>query len=365
MKKKWKLLIVDIREFGRVGYRFLFKRGYRLFCWFERIKDGLTRILYRQRGRFAGPFIHMGMVGLLAMGIVLAPVLASSFPGVAADPWGGEAAPSSLVREITDDGTATQESQKPRDRIEDYVVKPGETVSGIADKFGVDTDTIRWENNMDSVNDIALGQHLKILPVSGVSHKVARGETVFTIAKKYQASSQAIVDFPFNTFADNETFALAVGQTLIVPDGKRPNVVPWNPSLYVAQRTPDAGAVTGTGQFVWPIGGIITQRYVWYHRGLDIATGYGTSVLAADSGRVIVAGWPDNSGYGNRVMLDHGNGFGTLYGHLARVDVTVGQTVNRGDKIGLEGSSGRSTGPHLHFEIRRGGVAVNPLDYLK
>lgn len=365
MRKKWKLLVADIREFGRVWYGFLFKRGYKLFSRFEKIKDGVIRVLYRQRGRFAGPFVHLGMVGLLAMGVVLAPVLASSFPGIAPDPWGGEAAPSSLIREITDDGTSTQESEKPRDKIEDYEIKPGETVSVIAARYGVDTDTIRWENNLDSVNDIKPGQHLKILPVTGVSHRVARGETVFTIAKKYQASSQAIVDFPFNTFADNETFALAVGQTLIVPDGKRPNVVPWNPSLYVAQRTPNAGSVTGTGQFVWPIGGVITQRYVWYHRGLDIAAGSGTPVLAADAGRVIVAGWPDNGGYGNRVMIDHGNGYVTLYGHLSRIDVTVGQTVNRGNQIGLEGSTGRSTGPHLHFEIRRAGVPVSPLEYLK
>jgi murein DD-endopeptidase MepM/ murein hydrolase activator NlpD len=80
---------------------------------------------------------------------------------------------------------------------------------------------------------------------------------------------------------------------------------------------------------------------------------------------VTVAGWPDNSGYGNRVMIDHGNGYVTLYGHMSRIDVTVGQTVNRGDRIGLEGSTGRSTGPHLHFEVRKGGATVNPLLYLK
>ena len=113
------------------------------------------------------------------------------------------------------------------------------------------------------------------------------------------------------------------------------------------------------------VGGIISQRYVWYHKGLDIAAPMGTPELAADAGRIMVSGWPDNTGYGNRVMIDHGNGYVTLYGHMSKIYVTVGQTVRRGDVIGTVGSTGRSTGPHLHFEIRKFGVAVNPLDYLK
>ncbi|TSC84206.1 MAG: peptidase M23 family protein, partial [Microgenomates group bacterium Gr01-1014_16] len=205
----------------------------------------------------------------------------------------------------------------------------------------------------------------RILPVTGVRHKVGRGETIYSIAKKYNANSQAIVDFPFNTFADNETFTLTVGQELIVPDGEKPVEVRWSPTRYAVQRTPSAGAVTAAGQFVWPIGGTITQRFAWYHRGLDIATGQGTPVLAADSGRVTVAGWPDNGGYGMRVEIDHGNGYVTRYAHLSRADVVVGQTVSRGNVIGLEGSTGRSTGPHLHFEIIRGGVHLNPLEFLR
>ncbi len=369
MKKRWigwwRAVTGDWTSFGRLVYGYFYKRGYKWFVRFEGGKDVVAKLLYRQRGRFAGPFVHLGMVGLLAMGVVLAPVLAESFPGIVPDAWGGTAAPSSLVREVTDDGTATLVSDKVRDGIIEYEVRSGDTVSGVAAKFGVDADTIRWENGLASANAIKPGQKLRILPVSGVSHKVARGETIYSIAKKYNANPQAVVDFPFNTFMDNETFALAVGQELIVPDGKKPNEVPWNPSLYVAQRTPNAGAVAGTGRFVWPIGGVITQRFVWYHKGTDIAAGFGTPILAADAGRVVTAGWPDNTGYGNRVMIDHGNGFETLYGHMARIDVTAGQTVNRGDRIGLEGSTGRSTGPHLHFEIRKGGVAVNPLDYLR
>lgn len=343
----------------------MFWRGYRIFAVFETGKRWVAGILYKQRGRFARPFVHVGMAGLVAAGVMLAPVLASSFPGISADPWKDSLVATEVVLSVTDDATTTVISEKVRDKIVEYEVQNGDTVSAVAEKFGVDSDTIRWENNLANVKDIKPKQKLRILPVSGVSHKVVRGETIYSISKKYSASSQAIVDFPFNTFTNDETFALAIGQSLIVPDGKKPNVVPWNPSLYVAQRTPNAGAVTALGQFVWPIGGVITQRYVWYHKGVDIATAMGTPVLAADAGRVMAAGWPDNTGYGNRVMLDHGNGYATLYGHLSKVHVTVGQTVRRGDQIGAEGSTGRSTGPHLHFEVRRGGVAINPLEFLK
>jgi murein DD-endopeptidase MepM/ murein hydrolase activator NlpD len=356
--------LADCKEFGLAWYQFVFKRGYRAFRWFEAAKGWLARLLYRQRGRFSQPFLHISMAGLVALAIALAPVLVGAFPGVGSDPTAGES-PSNVVRELTVDSTSTVISDKVRDRVEEYTVVPGDTISKIAANFGVDTDTLRWANNLSSVDAIKPGQSLKIPPVSGVVHKVARGETVYSIAKKYSASAQAIVDFPFNSFTDDETFSLSVGQDLVVPDGKMPNVIPWSPSLYVAQTTPNAGSVTATGQFIWPLGGVITQRFAWYHKGLDIATAYGTPILAADSGRVIVAGWPDNTGYGNRVVIDHGNGFVTLYAHLSKILVGIGQTVKRGDQIGLEGSTGRSTGPHLHFEIRRGGLTINPGDYLR
>ncbi len=359
--KHW---LIETREFLVAWGNWFFKRGYKWFARFEKVKDTVTLILYRQRGRFSRPIVHISMGGLIATGVALAPVLANSFPGMASDPWIGES-PSSVMVQLTDSQTTTRASDKVGDRVVDYVVKAGDSVSKIAEKFGVDSDTIRWENNLTSVNDIKPGQTLRVLPVSGIAHKVARGETIYTISKKYEASSQAIVDYPFNNFSDDETFALSAGQTLIVPGGKKPAEIPWSPSLYVRQTTPNAGSVAATGRFAWPMGGIITQNYAWYHKGVDIATSYGATILAADAGRVVVAGWPDNTGYGNRVMIDHGNGFVTLYGHMSVVKVAAGQTVNRGDPIGLEGSTGRSTGPHLHFEIRRSGAAINPMEYLR
>ncbi len=141
-------------------------------------------------------------------------------------------------------------------------------------------------------------------------------------------------------------------------------VVPAKPR-FGSRTTPDAGVVAGTGQFVWPTQGKITQNPAWYHMALDIANRGAPDVVAADGGTVVLAGFPDRSGYGNRVIIDHGNGFQTLYAHMAQVYVSAGQGVNRGAAIGKMGSTGRSTGVHLHFEVRDGGVLKNPWNYLQ
>jgi murein DD-endopeptidase MepM/ murein hydrolase activator NlpD len=256
-------------------------------------------------------------------------------------------------------------SDKVRDKIIQYVVQPGDTVSSIAQKFGVSIDTIRWQNNLTSQDDITIGDTLQILPVTGVSHKVQKGDTVYSIAKKYDADPQSIVDFPYNSFTNDETFELAIGQTVIVPNGVVPSQAPWSAVARVRQTTPDAGTVVASGQFIWPVGGIITQYFSWYHPAIDIANSAAPNVLAADSGAVVVAGWPDNSGYGNRVMIDHGNGYQTLYAHLSVIYVVSGQTVKRGDAIGRMGTTGRSTGLHTHFEVIYNGVHINPLSVLR
>jgi len=142
-------------------------------------------------------------------------------------------------------------------------------------------------------------------------------------------------------------------------------VVPWSAGAYIARKTPDAGTISAIGQFIWPASGKLSQLYRWYHKGLDISNKSAPPILAADAGKVVLAGWPDSIGYGNRVIIDHGNGFQTLYAHLSRIYVVAGQTVNRGDQVGQMGSTGRSTGVHLHIEIRKNGVALDPLGYLK
>lgn len=356
----------DLKDFIFCLARYVKKKVLRACFVFEKGKSWLAARLYWQRGRYSRPFIHSGMAILVVAGITLGPALiAETFPEFTEDPW-QEALPISAVSATAMDSemeTATLESLKPRAEIIEYTVRPGDTVSTIAEKFGVSVDTIRWENDLKTIK-IKSGQVLKILPVTGVRHKVKHGETIYSIAKRYQANAQGVVDWPYNSFANDETFALAVGQTLIVPDGIMPKPVPIQPKRYYAEA-PAAGTVTGTGQFVWPASGSISQGFRWYHKGIDISNRGAPDVLAADTGAVIVVGWPSPWAYGNRVIVDHGNGFSTLYAHLSQIYVGAGQKVSRGQAIGKMGSTGRSTGTHLHFEIRKGGAAVSPMAYLK
>lgn len=358
-------LFVEFREFLVAWYTYLERHARFSFFHFEVAKDFLVVRLTLGRGKLARPFVHSGMASLVILGMALAPLIATSYPGFAQSPW-QETPPASAVLSAatTSKETATVISEKPRAEIVDYKVQPGDTVSGIAQKFGISIDTIRWANNLPSISAIKPGQVLKILPVTGIFHKVSKGETIYSIAKYYSSDSEAIVDFPFNTFVNDETFALAVGQTLVIPDGVIPKVVPWAPGAYIARKTPDAGVVSATGNFAWPATGTITQGFRWYHQAIDIANRSGPAVLAADAGTVTQAGW-STGGFGNNVLIDHGNGFRTHYAHLARIYVVAGQTVKRGDQIGQMGSTGRSTGTHLDFRIYQNGVEVDPLIYLK
>jgi len=376
MKLKLPRIVVDFGEYLLFVRSYLRKRFYKTFFRFEKGKGWMVDALYQKRGKYAQPFVHTGMMGMLFAGVTLGPLVMSST--VFSSDLQQGTLPNAVVLGVTDqDYSGAVDTIQGEDVIKyrggeivEYEVQEGDTVSTIADKFDVSQDTILWANDMEKDDKIKAGQKLKILPVTGVLHTVKKGETIYSIAKKYgladAASAQAIVDYPFNTFTNDETFALAVGQQLVIPGG----VVPDKPAIapvvnYYASLTPDAGVVSGTGGFVWPASGRITQGYSGYHKAIDIASRGGGAILAADSGRIVQAGWLDNSGYGIRIMIDHGNGFHTLYAHLSRVRVQVGQSVNRGDVIGDMGSTGRSTGTHLHFEIRRGSVLENPLNFLK
>lgn len=349
------------------------------FAVFESFKSTVVGKMYQQRGKHAQLFVNVAMVTVMVIGVALGPSLVvndSQTQAVLASGFGNKFV---FAQETTSgvDGSQmlglsaeaqmnvdplTQFSDKPRADIYDYTVVAGDTLASITKTFGVDTDSIKWLNKDINEKKLKLGSVLHIPPVTGVVHTVKSGETIYSVAKKYNVSAQAIVDFPFNEFTNDETFALAIGQQLIVPDGVMPAEII---SLRYTALTPNAGVVSATGVWIWPTQGTITQLYRSWHKGLDIANHNGGSILAADSGTVVVAGWPDNSGYGNRVMIDHGNGFKTLYGHMSKIAVVVGQTVKRGDVLGLMGSTGRSTGTHLHFEVRTSGGNLNPQSVLK
>lgn len=343
---------------------------------FEDFKNFVVEKLMQGRGIHQKRFWHGSIITLVLVGILTSgifggqTIISASYPGVGGpDPrftTAFEPFPAGPVIEGSQD-PHTNITEKPRSEIIDYTVETGDTASGIAKKFGISTDTIKWANNLSSVDSIKPGQVLKILPVTGVSHTVKSGDTLESVAKKYSAEPQAIVDFPFNDVPDN--FELKAGQVLIIPDGSPPELPAPRPRpqpQYLA-RGPQSPAFEAPGgaSFIWPAGGQITQYFAWYHPGVDIANRVAPGVAATDGGRVIVAGWPDGGGYGNRVVIDHGNGYTSLYAHLSNIYVSPGETVSRGQLVGQMGSTGRSTGTHLHLEIHFKGIAMNPLAILK
>lgn len=335
----------------------------------ENAKNSLVDILLYKRGRFSKVFLHGGMVFIIAGVLVSAPILASNYPilNIESNRVHLAAASSSILQTDLSE-TTTNFSEKPRDSVVEYRVSQDENLSQIAQKYGVSIDSIKWLNSdVADFDQLSVGETLKIPPVSGIVYKVESGDTVYSLATTYRTNAQKIVDFPFNQFANDETFDLVIGQELMIPDGI-PAVAPAPvaPSLeeYGRYGTPVAG---GSGQFAWPTQGVITQYFTWYHSGIDIANNAAPMVTAVGDGRVIIAERLD-WGYGWHVVIDHGNGYQTLYGHMQEIDVSTDpghNQVTTGQVIGRMGSTGRSTGTHLHFEVRYNGVFQDPLSFLK
>ncbi len=357
--REWVAYFKFIRRYVRV-------RGYRFFSKFEVYKDYLVDLLYRKRGRYVRPFLHFGVVGLTFLVITIGPYIFNQTESEQPE-YAGQGV---LSTEVYGASFYTQQAEELRQiragEIITHVVAEGETLSTIAQRYGLEVTTILWENNLDEKVTLKPGAELRILPLNGVRHKVQRGETIFSIGKKYgleESAVQVIVDYPFNEFLNDETFELATGQFLMIPDGVPPKKEAPKPTYKPLPLTP-SGSGAAAGSFIWPAAGGISQGYRFYHKAIDIANRGGGPILAADGGTVVAAGW-DSNGYGNRVVIDHANGNITLYAHMSVLQVSAGQRLNRGDVIGQMGSTGRSTGTHLHFEIRRGGVLLNPLEFLQ
>ncbi len=257
----------------------------------------------------------------------------------------------------------TAKSKRVREDIIIYEIKPGDTVSSIAKEFEISINTILWENNLTAYSLIRPGEKLTILPQTGVIHKVASGESVASLAKKYKILEEEI--YQANKLSND--VKLAIGQKLIMPGGSKIVHVAANS---IAKTTAKNIAASRFAKPVkgeklnWPTSGYrITQYYSWRHNAIDIADKIGTPIYATEAGIVEQVGW--GTGYGNQIVINHGDGKKTRYAHLSRSYVRKGQEVGKGEAIAAMGSTGWSTGSHLHFEYIIYGVKQNPLKYLE
>jgi murein DD-endopeptidase MepM/ murein hydrolase activator NlpD len=275
--------------------------------------------------------------------------------------------------------------QRPRVDVEIYVVQPGDTVFGIAEKFGLGPETILWGNREtlnDDAHNLYPGQELFILPVNGVYHQWSAGENFKKVTEFYGVDPQVVVEYPGNKLDvyafDISNPSLEAGDRLIIPGGKR-EFVNWGPPIITRSdpavaRTYGPGycgqvydGAVGAGAFVWPTTANYLSGYDYSpatnHYGIDIAGNTGNPVFASDAGVVVYAGW-SNFGYGSLVVLDHGNGWQSLYAHLSSIYVSCGQSIFQAASLGAVGSTGNSSGAHLHFELMFRGAKVNPWDYV-
>lgn len=252
-----------------------------------------------------------------------------------------------------------------------YTVQTGDTISSIARRFGISINTILWENNLKPTSLIKPGDQLTVLPGSGVSHTVARGQTLGQIAQLYGTSIDALLKANGLSNANQ----LTAGARLFIP-GATKLAGAETPAKSASRQTAEiikgiigikqpSAIVPAGGRMVWPTSGHrITQYFSARHTGVDIANHIGTPIYAADSGVVTTVGY-NRGGYGNQIIIDHGGGKKTRYAHLSAFGVKAGQKITKGQFIGAMGSTGRSTGPHLHFEVILNGHVYNPLNYVR
>jgi murein DD-endopeptidase MepM/ murein hydrolase activator NlpD len=281
----------------------------------------------------------------------------------------------------------TNVPSRPRNEITTYTVQDGDTVFGIAEKFGLEPQTILWGNYnvlLDDPHSLKPGQELNILPVNGVYWEWLGGIPFGQWAEFYGVTAADIIDFPGNkidpnTVGDYNNANIKTGTWLIIPGGSR-EFVNWSAPLGVTRENPASarvlgqgacdpvsGGAIGYGTYVYPTNKHFLSGFDYSektnHRGIDLAGSEGEGVYATDAGVVVYSGWNDY-GYGNMVMIDHGNGFQSLYAHLSAIYRGCGQSVGQGEGIGAVGSTGRSSGAHLHFELMTATWKVNPWDYL-
>ncbi len=282
----------------------------------------------------------------------------------------------------------TNAPSRPRQDIAEYVVQDGDTVFGIAEKFGLEPKTIFAANYavlQDDPHSLLPKQSLKILPVDGVYWEWLGGIPFGDWAAYFKVKPEDIINFPANnidaaTISDAANANIKVGTWLIIPNGEYQYHTPGQVPLGMTRSNPASaqvggagacpamtGGVGGTGTFIFPSVQHVLSGFDYSektnHLGIDLAGNLGDSVFATDGGVIVYAG-VNGYGYGNMIMIDHGTGFQSLYAHLSQIFVSCGESVNQGQTIGAIGSTGHSSGPHLHFEVRTSTTVINPWNVL-
>ncbi|MCR4325727.1 MAG: M23 family metallopeptidase [Patescibacteria group bacterium] len=264
---------------------------------------------------------------------------------------------SALLPSEGPSGTIADIAKPKNGTISTYVVQTGDTVSEIAELFGVPVSTILWANDISRATQLRVGQKLTILPIPGIIYTVKKGDTLSSIAKRYDGSEEEILSY--NGLSET---SLAVGTDIIIPNGEMPATVAKSSSgkktsvsSGSAHDVGPRGDASEVAYYISPLSRYTKTQGIHGYNSVDLAAPSGTPIVASATGDVVVAkdgGW--NGGYGSYVVVGHGNGSQTLYSHMSKVNVYGGQHVVQGQVIGYVGATGLATGSHLHFEIRNG-----------
>ena len=364
-------------------------------------KPGMTQLLEKQSLLRSGVYFATFIVVVLAVwgigSLIINGGIASADDSLVATPT-SEMLPAHIptpafstesqtvgLQRLADVHVATAQANDSREDVIRYRVEPGDSIFVIADKFSLRPETVLWSNRYiigDTPDGLAIGVELYILPEDGVYHKWSEGEGLNGVASFYGVHPDVIVNYPLNnlnpdTIGDYANPNIEPGTMLVVPGGERPAVT-WiisrdDPASASAHLGPGGcGQIlygdVGTGTFTWPTSERWLSGYDYtppVHNGLDFAGRMGFPIFAADSGVVVYSGWSDR-GYGNLLVIDHARGWQSFYAHLMDGSfVPCGSNVQKGQLIASMGSTGMSTGPHLHFELRLNGRPVNPWDFLR
>lgn len=340
---------------------------------------GLGFFPIRVAGAVTAPTLQANRLSLPGLAAVASPSTTDALVSravpltlMAPGPSGDAAAQSDAVQRDAQgrSGDLVRGAAAQSDRIPvffEYKVQAGDTVSGVASRFGIRSNYVSWNNaDVTNANSLAVGQTLQVPSVEGIIHSVRLGETVSEIAARYDANPQDIIQFPPNGLLGDPN-RLREGSQILVPGGRKVDIAPAiapprQPAVVSPAPAPVAPAASG---WSWPVRGLLTSPFGPAHPlGIDVAIPPGTPIVAASGGLVTFAGGNPCCSYGYHIIIDNGAGYETMYAHLSSFAVKKGDRVAAGQRIGFSGSSGNSTGPHLHFELHRNGVVQDPMQYL-